>query len=439
MAETIPITRLTIKDAETGTETPVDVKTCARAVFCDENKTVQDHVAALSVHLANETNPHGVTAAQVGADPSGSAAAVQENLTDHENDKENPHKVTKAQVGLGNVDNTKDLDKPVSTAQQAAIDAAGNNFLASLNAHIANTSNPHKVTAAQVGAIAEGQVGNLHVWRRKKQVPPTPAGYTLGSTMQNVQLADCYFDEAETGAFYYYSGSSVTVADNGTVATPSKAARIIIESGTIVTGPIFVKGVDSVIPSVDSTGAYSAVYVNSYGSKVFYLPSDGKLYVQTDKESQTYLVVATKYQAVTGYAATSGTTITDYLTSADENAYTEGTVGDTTIEYLGQLGGGAKIEVGSYVGTGTYGSSNPNVLTFGFEPKLVVITVDGSQRANLGVFVRDAGKLNAYWYGANGYVVTLAWDKKGVSWHSTNNALNQLNSEGTKYPYIAIG
>lgn len=34
----------------------------------------------------------------------------------------NPHQVTKAQVGLGNCDNTSDLDKPVSTAQQTALD-----------------------------------------------------------------------------------------------------------------------------------------------------------------------------------------------------------------------------------------------------------------------------------------------------------------------------
>lgn len=35
--------------------------------------------------------------------------------------EDNPHKVTKAQVGLGNVNNTADADKPVSTAQRQAI------------------------------------------------------------------------------------------------------------------------------------------------------------------------------------------------------------------------------------------------------------------------------------------------------------------------------
>jgi hypothetical protein len=40
----------------------------------------------------------------------------------HINDFNNPHNVTKAQVGLGNVDNTSDLDKPVSVAVQTALD-----------------------------------------------------------------------------------------------------------------------------------------------------------------------------------------------------------------------------------------------------------------------------------------------------------------------------
>lgn len=49
----------------------------------------------------------------------------------HITDTNNPHSVTKAQVGLGNADNTSDADKPVSTAQQAALNAitAKTNFL----------------------------------------------------------------------------------------------------------------------------------------------------------------------------------------------------------------------------------------------------------------------------------------------------------------------
>lgn len=47
---------------------------------------------------------------------------IEYDLTSHINNKNNPHEVTKAQVGLGNCDNTSDLDKPISTATQTALD-----------------------------------------------------------------------------------------------------------------------------------------------------------------------------------------------------------------------------------------------------------------------------------------------------------------------------
>lgn len=80
--------------------------------------------------------------------------AVQTNLNTHTSNKSNPHSVTKAQVGLGNVNNTSDANKPVSTAQATAIaDAkkAGTDAQTNLDTHTANKSNPHGVTKAQVG------------------------------------------------------------------------------------------------------------------------------------------------------------------------------------------------------------------------------------------------------------------------------------------------
>lgn len=46
---------------------------------------------------------------------------VQLQLNTHTADTNNPHNTTKAQVGLANADNTSDVNKPVSTAQAAAI------------------------------------------------------------------------------------------------------------------------------------------------------------------------------------------------------------------------------------------------------------------------------------------------------------------------------
>lgn len=43
-------------------------------------------------------------------------------LTAHTNDTDNPHEVTASDVGLGNVDNTSDADKPISSLTQDALD-----------------------------------------------------------------------------------------------------------------------------------------------------------------------------------------------------------------------------------------------------------------------------------------------------------------------------
>lgn len=65
----------------------------------------------------------------------------------------NPHAVTKAQVGLGNVDNTSDVNKPVSTAQAAA-DTAVQNFAIQRSNHtgtqLANTISNFAATVLSV-------------------------------------------------------------------------------------------------------------------------------------------------------------------------------------------------------------------------------------------------------------------------------------------------
>lgn len=63
------------------------------------------------------------TQGQVDAINSGITASAVTEFSDHVDDENNPHNVTKAQVGLENVDNTADLDKPISTATQTALNA----------------------------------------------------------------------------------------------------------------------------------------------------------------------------------------------------------------------------------------------------------------------------------------------------------------------------
>ena len=86
---------------------------------------------------------------------------VNNKVDSHIANKSNPHGVTKAQVGLDNVNNTSDADKPVSTAQATAIadaKAAGTNAQANLNTHTQNKSNPHNVTRDQLGMGTNSEI-----------------------------------------------------------------------------------------------------------------------------------------------------------------------------------------------------------------------------------------------------------------------------------------
>ena len=65
---------------------------------------------------------------------------VDGKIDTHIADKSNPHEVTKAQIGLGNVDNTSDLNKPISTATQTALNGKQNtiNDLATIRTNASN-------------------------------------------------------------------------------------------------------------------------------------------------------------------------------------------------------------------------------------------------------------------------------------------------------------
>ena len=81
-------------------------------------------------------------------------------LISHLADKANPHDTTKEQVGLGNVDNTADMAKPVSTAQQAALDELYAQLTAYTLQKIADLINGAPATLDTLGEIAQAMKDN---------------------------------------------------------------------------------------------------------------------------------------------------------------------------------------------------------------------------------------------------------------------------------------
>lgn len=82
---------------------------------------------------------------------------------DHTSNKSNPHGVTKSQVGLGNVDNTSDANKPISTATQTALNGKANashthNYAGSSSAGGSANSAVKLATARTIG-LGTGAAG----------------------------------------------------------------------------------------------------------------------------------------------------------------------------------------------------------------------------------------------------------------------------------------
>lgn len=113
----------------------------------------------------------------------------------------------------------------------------------------------------------------------------------------------------------------------------------------------------------------------------------------------------------------------------------------------------AKIAYGSYEGTGTFGSSNPNVVTMDFTPYFICV-YSGNSNSNVAMLTGIKGSQNmSTSLGAtstNHNIVT--WGDKSVSWYcsggSTGSAKDQFNATGSTqygetyggvYTWFAVG
>ncbi len=100
-----------------------------------------------------------------------------------------------------------------------------------------------------------------------------------------------------------------------------------------------------------------------------------------------------------------------------------------------------KTVTGSYVGTGAYGQSNANSLTFDFTPKAVLICKQDIYNAgNAYMFLVSGQSRTAQFNSTGGGDCSYCnWSGNTVSWYSTYKAASQLNEDGVSYCYVAWG
>ena len=147
---------------------PAATKTTAGVMTAQDKTNLDNTVQGLANEITNRTNAINALRTELKtyvddliADTGSDVTALETKVNNHIANKSNPHGVTKSQVGLGNVNNTSDADKPVSTAQATAIadaKAAGTAAQTSINSHAGRRDNPHVVTRAQLSLATTDQV-----------------------------------------------------------------------------------------------------------------------------------------------------------------------------------------------------------------------------------------------------------------------------------------
>lgn len=231
-----------------------------------------------------------------------------------------------------------------------------------------------------------------------------PAGYVLGDVVTgNFSLT--VKGNGSTTITWLYS-SAVTVSDNGEIS-------FVDSTGSTINAYGYASNAQNFKGKFCKT-SFEGTYFTP--NEVYFIPANASIVQSGDK------LVVDRYQPVTGYAAIPA---------------------GTTIEYLGKLGDKARVQVVSYVGTGTSGSDNPVSITFDFVPKSIWVTGQGySYESEIYLIHGDASKNSgkAYYFSFS----RISWKNKTVSWYNSSDdgyqaSALQANTLGETYKVLAIG
>ena len=249
-----------------------------------------------------------------------------------------------------------------------------------------------------------------------------PAGYVLGDAVTGAFR----FATNSNHSVWYHVSDSLNVADDGAISLGTYE-RVSMR-GSMDYNSSTIAGLKGKFIQLESNDY--AEYVDSPFSNlgIYYIPSDAVFSggPATDR-----------YQPVTGYAAIPA---------------------GTTIEYLGKLGDKARVQVVSYVGTGTAGKNNPCSITMPFKIKTAIML--GYEESyelvsflhseyNMSIIVAD--QLSTEYKSYRGFLRgtpsvshsqtygKISDDNKTIYWYFNLDAYIQCNSSGTKYYVLLLG
>jgi len=196
------------------------------------NGTIYNEYFLFKENVSNKQN-------SLVADGTGIKYLTVDGARTHTTDVSNPHSVTKAQVGLGNVDNTSDLNKPISTAEQTALNLKANLSGGTFTGDVQLPSTPVNGSSA----ITKGYVDNALTgitWKNAVRVATTANIILSGTqTIGGVTLAvgDRVLaknqTDATTNGIYLVSATAWTRPTDVDSSLEIETSTVAVTLGTI--------------------------------------------------------------------------------------------------------------------------------------------------------------------------------------------------------------
>lgn len=200
---------------------------------------------------------------------------VDGKINTHIADKTNPHEVTKTQVGLGNVDNTSDLNKPISTATQTALNGKQDtiNDLSTIRSNAANGQSAY-TTIGGYGDIVTYNASNFVQKNGDSSTQTISLTSGTGTTALGIKsmATSSYISLSGSSGWlgsYGVSSSKRAVFYNGTGYTLAYTSELPTKTSELTNDSGYITGIDSsdVITALGYT-PYDSTNPNGFTSNV---------------------------------------------------------------------------------------------------------------------------------------------------------------------------
>ena len=263
-----------------------------------------------------------------------------------------------------------------------------------------------------------------HWWRRKTEVR------YVENVTNNVTLTVFYNQNYAVEATWYYADGYDFDETTGTYSLTGAIGTYIMKQDA-----------DRDEVKAELVGKFIAT-AKTGAAQIYYISADTQWKREASGNSTKY---TTTGSPVVAYNSVMSNDAPEFTHSPNMGAVSENDMYEALGIPLIRAVTAPKIEVGSYIGTGTFGAANSNSLTPAIDPKLLVImeqkSGDETTSRNVGFWICGSSWLAVLEtnVSSNEGASLASVTGKTIKWHHSSNCGKQLNNLNSTYLYFVLG